>query len=268
MKGHFAHSSPLTDSLIWLSLFLTFVSSTLFPTARLYAFDNSADSFEETLLLGKPAVSTLNAQNHQLGLVKDYLRREGPRLLPALLPGLPSIFTTLPTTWMKDRGLELGVSLNSLGLGEEETMVRSLLASNPLPEQSDDFRLSPSYHHKGFLPLNDALVLGINSHRQLLDDKIQFDLHPYYAQGACKTQGYWGTEMAVNLASSDTKKPWGKIALSYANGASTLMDHNQGLDIHSELTLTESLTLNTGIRDKGNGDQGNYVMLRWKLVGE
>jgi hypothetical protein len=142
----------------------------------------------------------------------------------------------------------------------------SSMMQPPSVGDARSYWLSYGYHHKsGVLPFHDAMVVGFNSQHSVTDG-LQMELHPYYAQHCVGLNGYYGTEASLALGSEDKSQPWGKISLGYVNGDSSLSDHGNGYDLHSEVNFNEHLSLHAGVRQDEETDLGNYMMLRWKLV--
>lgn len=272
MERSYATTRSLTDSGIWRGVFLTLITIFVLipfhsPRADDYGRDPALFDNRITTIFGKPAYSPFadQDQHHRVSLLLDYVRKEGP----ALAPGLPSALRD-PAQWMSNRlGLD---SLN--GGGDDDTIMASIfrpvssLLQAPSQEEAQALWLSPAYHHKGMLPFNDALVLGINARHRMWDDRLQLDLHPFYGQNWLRADGYFGAEAAINIsrtADGVRAKPWGRIALSYTGGNSTLMDHGHGFGLHSEVNFNDNLSLNAGMHENETTDIGNYVLLRWKL---
>ena len=132
---------------------------------------------------------------------------------------------------------------------------------------SDDMPMDvgSNIHHKGFLPTHDAMVMGVGVSKKVLSDKLQLTAHPFYGQNWRAVQGYWGTEMALNIAKQPDGMPWGKIAIGYVGGNEALTDHGRGIDVHGDVDLTEGWKFTSGVRQNSADGNSNYVMLRWKL---
>ncbi len=264
MKAYFSGDHFLTNAAACIGIFLTLALLVLAPFRNARADNIYTNPAWPTSISGAPANSPFDDQekNHRVGLLLDYVRKEAP----GWAPGLPHAMRD-PGGWLRN-GLGLGGTNDSDGDSMSSVFQpMTYLMRPPMPGESEAAWLSPDYHHKGFLPVNDAMIMGANLRHRILDDTLQFDLHPFYGQNWHSSDGYWGTELALNLRSSSGAQPWGKIALRYSNGDQALMDRGRGFDMHSELKFDESLSLNAGIRESENTELGNYVLLRWKLVG-
>jgi hypothetical protein len=210
-------------------------------------------------------------QNQRLKSMLDYAKQE----LPVLLPGLPGGFRD-PAQWALNGLRETG-NFMSFGLasGDNIDAVASILRpvtalmQPAAPGDASATWLDPAYHHRhGILPTHDAMIVGTHSRQALFDRYMQMDFHPYIAQSYFSAHGYYGAEMTLDLASpadtAHTGKPWGKIVLGYTNGDSNMMDHGRGVDLHGELRFSDTLSLNTGLRQSDS--TGNYVLLQWKIA--
>jgi hypothetical protein len=102
----------------------------------------------------------------------------------------------------------------------------------------------------------------------MFDERAQFDLHPFIGQNWHNSDSYWGTEIGMNFRSDAISKPWAKISVRFSNGDNSIMDGNRGFDMHSEIRFSEHFGLDAGTSKDGSNDMGQYVMLRWKLVGD
>jgi hypothetical protein len=197
----------------------------------------------------------------RLQLLRQYMNDR----FTALSPGAVGMLHK-PGEWLND-------SLDLTALPDERPGKQSTLSAEPtatIVEPPSDpnsaLWLDPNYHHKGFLPMHDAMMLGVNVRQQLGDSGVGISAHPFYGQNWHSIDGYGGVETALSFRNEASVQPWGKIAIGFTSGDHQMMDHNTGIDLHGELDFTDNLSLNAGIRndDYGNGD--NYVMLRWKLI--
>jgi hypothetical protein len=205
----------------------------------------------------------------QLGLLWDHVKHQAPRLVPRLRSTMLT-----PLRWTLSN---LNEASEFLGLdeGAQESerfltpFTHSFVAmmQPPSVDSSQAFWLTPSYSHKGFLPVNDAMIMRLNMRHRALHDRVQMDLAPFYAQNWLSTRGYGGAEASVTIHRQDKNaKPWGKVTLRYAEGSSDLMDRRHGIDFHADVQFTDTMNLTAGVRDSQNSQLGNYVMVRWKLM--
>lgn len=168
-------------------------------------------------------------------LVSQENNRRGDQALGALQK---QVLGVLPGDWVKER----------LGLDFDRG--------------DDSLRLAPDYHHKGFM--NDAVVMGVSARQNVWEDKAQVEVRPFWGQNWHSSDNYWGAEVALNLGQQ--KFSWGRIAVRYTQGDESLIDRGQGFDMHGEMNFTDHLSLHTGVRENGNSDLGNYVLVKWKLT--
>ncbi|MFY9287143.1 MAG: hypothetical protein WAO98_01450 [Alphaproteobacteria bacterium] len=196
-------------------------------------------------------------KKQKLGVVLDYFRKESPNWAP----GLPRAIRD-PGSWLK----------HGLGMegGADDTITSLFRPLSSLTEPADPTRaqaawLTPDYNHKGFLPVNDAVILGINLRQKIMDDRLQFDVHPYIGQNWHSADNYWGTELSLSLKSEDTGKAWGRISIRFTDGDEALMEHGSGFNMRSELKFDDHLSLNAGVRQNEDSQLGDYVILRWKV---
>jgi hypothetical protein len=140
------------------------------------------------------------------------------------------------------------------------------LIQPPTPGEGQAFWLTPGYHHKGFLPTHDAMMMSFNLRQHMFDDRVQVDMRPFYGQNWVSTNGYGGAEIGFNLSRTGAAQPWGRIAVRYVEGDQDLMDQGHGIDMHAELFFDDHLSLHAGVRENEESQLGNYAMLRWKLA--
>jgi hypothetical protein len=110
------------------------------------------------------------------------------------------------------------------------------------------------------------MMTGLTFRERALDDRMQFDFHPFYGQNWVSLNGYGGAELGIGLTHGGEAQPWGRIALRYTDGASYLMDRSSGFDMNAELRFDTHLSLISGVRGDGTSDLGNYAIMRWKLM--
>jgi hypothetical protein len=141
-------------------------------------------------------------------------------------------------------------------------------SADPTPSASDGmpFSVAPDFHHKGFLPTKDALLIRLGFSRKAIGDKLLFTAHPFYGQNWRSLRGYWGAEMSMLIDKRDDNLPSGALALTYTGGNEQLMDNGRGIDLHGDIDLTEGWNLTSGLRQNSLSGSSNYVMLRWKLT--
>lgn len=257
---HF-HAGALPKPVVLLTLIL------LMLPENLHAEDKTAMT-PMPLFNARPSTSTWSNddRNQQLAQLLDYVRKRGP----ALVPGLPDALRG-PTNYMmgqlrstEDRlGFDSG-NEDGGGNGSLLSPVFSLITS---PDESDTeaLWLSPGYHHAhGMLPFDDAVTVGFNYRNALTDTGVKLDIHPFYAQSWDSADGYWGVETALGFV-SDNGRQWGKIAVRFDKGSSSLMDQQHGLDMHADFSFDDHLTLTAGAQQNEDSDLGNYVLLKWKM---
>ena len=271
-------SSNLTDAVRRGLAVLTLAIIAVLPSHASRATDYTEGDPDPMLvgrgnLFASPFVK--NDENHRVGVLLDYVRKE----VPSLAPGLPSIFRD-PAHWMLNGlrdvgdgiGLHLGMDMGFSGTGGDDTIASILqpvasLMEAPAADEGEAMWLSPDYHHKGFLPFNDALVMAVSLRHSLADERVRFEVRPFYGQNLISQRGYYGAEMAINLSPKLGLARGGKIVLGYTEGHTALLDHGRGFDLHSEIPFTEHLNLQAGMRQSDlNSGAGNYVTLRWKMA--
>jgi hypothetical protein len=200
-------------------------------------------------------------EKQQINDIETYVRKEALHGV-TILPGeMRSAVGWLSGGWHS-------VHLSSSD-DEAEAMPQAATAPAPFAQESaggsDPVNLASNFHHKGFLPTHDAMVMGMGVSRAAFDNKLQFTAHPFYGQNWRALQGYWGTELTMDIAQRSDGMPWGKISLGYVGGNDSLTDHGRGMDLHGDVDLTEGWKLTSGMRqDSATGDS-NYVMLRWHM---
>jgi hypothetical protein len=152
--------------------------------------------------------------------------------------------------------------------GAETPVQPQNMVQSDTPEQQSGVTpvgLASNFHHKGFLPTHDAMVMGIGFGHSLFDHKLQFTTRPFYGQSWGALQGYWGAEMALDIVQRPDGMPFGKITLGYIGGNEALTDRGRGMDLHGDVDLTNGWKFTSGLRQNSADGNSNYVMLRWKL---
>jgi hypothetical protein len=261
MGAGFSFGCFLTDrsnrAVIFLTLLLPLI---LVPFSKVFADDN----FDPATTQGWP--DTGNLAHQETKQLLDNIQQNAGQWAP----GLPSILRD-PSGWAQGK---IGAVEDALGLGdavgtaENSSLVSSLMRySTPAAENGAWFE--PDYHHKGFLPIHDALVMGLGARQNLFDDRVRFEMQPYYGQNWLRPEGYVGSEFSVSLArgtAGDTmQNSYGKIAIGFINGDSQVLDSGHGFDMHGELNLLDNLAFHAGVRENEDTASGSYALLRWKL---
>ncbi|MGE3624730.1 MAG: hypothetical protein AB7H77_12780 [Bdellovibrionales bacterium] len=203
-------------------------------------------------------------RNARLDRLVDYIRKEGP----ALVPGLPNIIRNPAGYVFGHLG---GIDIDVPGVDGDSTVssffapVISLMS--PADEETaESLWLAPDYHHaRGILPFDDALVLGFNYRNTAFDDRLRLTVHPYYAQSWRSMDGFWGTEITLGLGPDAGGRSWGKLVMRYDGGSRDLMGHAGGLDLHADYAFDDHLTFSAGARQDEDSDVGNYVLVRWRM---
>lgn len=266
----------LTDLTILVRLLIPFFLA-FFPSYQLAFADEDPNLFSSSFS-NRQTNSAVEAsdRSERIKLLVDYVRKEGP----GWMPGLPS-FLRDPGGWalgnlksvQHELSLGLGFSfgIDAKGINDDGVMTSVIqpvaaLMQPPPETQSQAFWLSPNYHHKGFLPVNDALIMGMNVRHRVWGNRMQLDLHPYLGQNWHNSDNYWGTELSLGLRESSTGQEWGKIAMRYNNGNSAVMDNGRGFDLHADMKFNEQLSLTAGVQKNPDSSNSNYALLRWKLA--
>ena len=257
MVTGFFHGDCLTIARPCLLVFLTFIF--IVPHTFHFARADDSTTWGQGNAFSDPLADEERSQ--RMHLLINYLKTKETNLVPSLPSELRDI-----AGWLKS-----GSQFGSYNLADENpNPIPYKTGSQPLagtsPESGEAFWFSSSYNHKGFSPMHDAMMLGVNLKHHLWDDGPQLNIHPYVGQNWHNIDNYWGTEVALDLGGSDTSKGWGKIALRYDNGESNLTEHGRGMDMHSEVDFSDHFSLNAGIRQDYMSDIGNYVLLQWKIV--
>jgi hypothetical protein len=274
MRAHFSKKRFLIPACNGKAIFLTLMALMFFDCSEVRAFNDNDDKTPDTSAYGRQVYNSNSLvdqdRGQKINLMVDYAKKQ----LPNLMPGMPS-FLRNPHGWVAN---SFGHSSHNIDNDDYADGFSSFLQpiQNALHEPSVDapqaMWVTPAYHHKGFLPVNDAMIMGFHLREgvanNIVGNNLQFDVHPFYGQNWRSTDNYWGTELAFNLSSGEANKPWGKIALRFTDGNTDLMDHGHGFDMHSQLNFNDHLSLNAGIREDGNSSAGDYVMMRWKILGD
>lgn len=243
MSGRISIVGCLTNLKIGSLILLTLIA---FTTHRLHP--SYAD-----------ATSRLSAeQDARLHDAKNYLREQGMRQLSALPGSLRDDFDRLAKGWHP-------LTDDDASDGEGAPNLTGAPAAQPNLFRDLPFDLNAHYHHKGFLPTHDALVLGGTYTHTMDAGKIRLDLKPYYGQSWHGLSHYWGGEMTLDLAKRADDLPWGRVTLGYVSGKENLTDHGTGMDLHGDLDLTEGWTFTSGVRQDPYASDSSYVLLKWKL---
>jgi len=141
------------------------------------------------------------------------------------------------------------------------------LTSSAVSETGGDvpFHLASNFHHKGFLPTHDAMMMGFDVGKNVFDNKMQLTVRPFYGQGWRSLQGYWGSEVTMNILERDDGMPHGKISMGYVDGNESMTDNGRGIELHGDVDLTNRWTFTSGIKQDNVSGDTNYVMVKWKL---
>jgi len=157
------------------------------------------------------------------------------------------------------------MSLSNEGSTDDTSSNDTMSTSQP-SDSSVPVNVSSNYHHKGFLPTHDAMMMGVGAGQNILDNKLQFTARPYIGQSWDSLRHYWGTEVAMTVAQHSDGLPWGKIAVGYVGGDEALTDHGRGMDLHGDVDLTHGFTFTSGMRQNSISGDANYVLVKWKLT--
>jgi hypothetical protein len=256
-----------TDGILWTGVLLTLIFVVFSTRAR--ADDNTA-MIPMPLISERPSNSALanEARNQRMAALLDYVRSQGPALMPGLSDTLrgPTNFVMRQIHSAKD-----GFGLANDNGPSDDSFFSFLSPVFSFMHPSDEsvaeaLWLSPGYHHAhGMLPFNDAVLLGFNYRNTMFGDHARLSVHPFYAQSWHSTDSYWGVETALALGPSSGKS-WGTIGIRYTNGDTNMLDHGRhGIDMHADLAFNDNLNLTAGAQTSEDADVGNYVMLKWKM---
>lgn len=268
--------------ILWISRIigaavLTFLFG-LLPTARLSFASDFTDNNQgyATAALLRPSGDNAFAKEARKARMKEiaeYAKKE----IPNWLPGLPSFLRT-PKEWMmrnvKSIGGGVGDAWEVTG-GNDVVVAFTKPIEEAMTAPEDDVAhalwLKPDYNHKGFLPLHDALMIGVNSRHRLWGDAMTFNIHPHVGQNWRNSENFWGTDITFNFTKpgkekGDARRTLGKIAISYANGDKDVMKRKRGIDMHSEFQFTDDLSLRAGMKRNDDSKLDSYVLMQWKLA--
>lgn len=256
----------LTNAYSCNTLLLTIFICVLAHCSNAKAFEYYQDQWPDVSSSSRPSLTPLADQDrsNRIRLMRDYAKT----LIPTIAPGLPSYISN-PGSWAYNG---LGIVRQDESIDGVSSFLQPVQSSfqQPSVDAPEALWLSPGYHHRGFLPIHDAMLMGIHLRHtpgvSLDGNSLQFDVHPFVGQSWRSLDDYWGTEVGFSLRHASSPQPWGKIAISFTQGDNQLMDHGHGFDMHTEFNFNEHLSLNAGVRENYNSDAGNYVMVRWKLV--
>jgi hypothetical protein len=132
-------------------------------------------------------------------------------------------------------------------------------------QQAQSVGFGTNFHHKGFLPTHDTMMMGFNASQSLVPGKLGLSARPYWGQSWDSLRAYYGTEASLDIAQKADGMPWGKIVVGYVGGEDTLTDHGHGMEAHGDVDLTEGWKFTTGIRQNSSDGNSNYMMIKWKL---
>jgi hypothetical protein len=273
MFGRPAHAGiSVTDKVDRIVLILTIL---LAVVVSMKSYIARAD---ETSLTGySKDNSTLDSyeKDQRRTALIDFARQQAMTITPSLSDDLRS-----PARWLLN-GIHathslLNVDVSTLSQVEDASEpsanpVTDMLHDNaPTLADEPSWLASTNYHHlRGISPARDALIAGMHMKHSVMDQYMQFDLHPYYGQNYFTTRRYYGTEAKLDLQNptdtSSTSRPWGSISIGYVNGNNDLTEHGRGIDMHGTVNFTEHWSLNSGYRPHDTSENINYTLLQWKM---
>jgi hypothetical protein len=260
MRAYFIHRCFLINAVFCIAILLTLYIALFQPIRQARAESDPPYIGSDQ----NPNNSLADEDRKQrLALISNYIKQQWQ----GWAPGLPMAIRN-PSSWIK----------NALTPDDDSTLApitkpMSVMIQTPAPEESKAAWFSSDYHHKGFLPLHDAMITGFNLRHPLFDTGLSLNAHPFYGQNWHDSEGYWGTEFALSFSGGDARtlsaqNPWGKLALRYSNGDTTLLDRGRGFDMHGDLNFDQHFSLRAGVNQTNQIEDGSYMMLRWKLFGE
>jgi hypothetical protein len=136
------------------------------------------------------------------------------------------------------------------------------VVQSPSKDVGEAVWLSPGYQHNhGIMPFDDAVSLGPMYRNKMLDNRLNMDIHPYYAQNWHNTDNYWGLDTTFGVGPS-VGKSWGNITVGFTNGNENLMNHESGFNMKANLNFTNNLSLTSGVDQLDNAT----VLLRFHFV--
>jgi hypothetical protein len=200
-----------------------------------------------------PAAQTLEVKQ-RISEVETYIRQQtlqGANLLPSSLKsGL---------VWVSGKWHTVTVSTDDT---RDETANEMVSSSD---NSSVPLNVASNFHHKGFLPTHDTMTLGIGLGKNFLNDKMLFEIRPFYGQGWTALKGYWGGELSMNIARRPDGMPFGSLALDYVDGNSAMTDHGRGTDLHGDIDLTHNFKFTSGVKQDDVTGNSNYVLIKWDI---
>lgn len=254
--GHF-----LTSAKGWEAVFLTLL--VLLNVPKPCAADDGINATGMPLASDpQPVSSPLDDldKTHRTAMLWQYVRQQAPVWAPGLNDTLHK-----PLGWLQS------AERNVFDDGASDSNASafqpiSMLMQAPPENAGQAMWLTPGYHHKGFLPFHDAMMTGMDMRQRVFDNRLQFDLKPYYGQNWTSLNGYGGAALGIGLTHPGEAQPWGRVSMGYIEGASELMDNGRGYDMHAELRFDDSWSFHAGVRNENTSDLGNYAIMRWKLM--
>lgn len=246
MKGRILLYGSLTHAERWQAYFLTF--SALFFLLIRVAHADILPPFE--------AVQK-ELDKQRISQATSYLRTQalkGTSLLP------DEVRDTIG--WFKGNWHPIHIDAD-----DDEDVNASSLSGLPAAPKSDDdaVDLIVNYHHKGFLPMHDAILVGAAFKQNIVAHKLDLTARPFVGQSWNSLRNYWGAEMTLDVAQKADGLPWGKISLGYVGGNDKLTDHGTGIDLHGDIDLTSGWKFTSGIRQDSADGNSNYMMVKWKM---
>ena len=241
MKGRAFHYGFLTHAEKWQGFLLTIV--TLFV---LLARTSHAD------ILPPVATAQEELDKQRISQVTDYVRTQALHGVSLLPSNVRSTLGWFSGSW---RAVHMAAA-------DDDT---SAPAVDNADAHDSEMNLVSNYHHKGFLPTHDAMMMGASFGQNLVSNKLDLAERPFIGQSWDSLRNYWGAEMTLDVAKKADGLPWGKISLGYIGGNDALVDHGTGVDLHGDIDLTEGWKFTTGVRQDSSTGDSNYMMFRWKI---
>lgn len=200
--------------------------------------------------------------------------------VPKVLPHAPLMLRN-PQAWLlsmapsMDGVLPSGASIPSTGFTEE--IVRPLLKIVSPPPQTSPHALwvAPDYHHEGFFPNHDAIIMGFRSRHTLADTRMHIETHPFVGQNWLRDESLYGVEIALRfmetpraLKDSPSSPPSAKghLVIRYSQGDKDLTKDNHGFSVVGDYQFTPNLNLHAQIRQDTSGNRDDRVMLMWTII--
>jgi len=204
-----------------------------------------------------PQVSVEN--QNTVHLAQTYLRQQALRGA-SILPG--SVRATIG--WLSNgwHSVAAGDAENADEGGDAQTqnLTQPTDSGIAMPMQ-----FASSYHHKGFLPTHDAMMMGVAFNQNIIDKKLQFTARPFYGQSWNSLHHYMGGEVTMKIDQRPDGLPWGALSAGYIGGNDSMIDHGSGVDLHGDVDLTNDWKFTSGVRQNSVDGNSNYVMLRWQI---